>query len=101
MCVIVEFGCGEGTGVESHWVDFTRVELDGENCSQSIVGSIGLDDYWFVWNPMHEDRGGGEGGLERLEGVSSSVGEVPLNSFLSEARVSGTTIFEYSEMKRR
>ena len=72
--------------VESHRVDFTGVELDGENCTQSIVGSIGLDDYWFVWNPMHEDRGGREGSLERLEGFSSGVGEVPLDSISSEAR---------------
>ena len=86
MCVVVEFRSGEGTRVESHGVDFTRVKLDGENCSQSIVGSIGLDDYWFVWNPMREDRGGREGSLERLEGFSSGVGEVPLYSFSSEAR---------------
>ena len=86
MCVVVEFGSGEGTRVESHRVDFTRVELDGENCTQSLVGSISLDNYWFVWNPMREDRGGYEGSLERLEGFSSGVGEVPLYSFSSEAR---------------
>ena len=86
MCVIVEFGCGEGTGVESHRVDFTRVELDRENCSQSIVRSISLDNDWLVWNPMCEDRGGSEGSLKRLDGFSSGVREVPLYSLLGEAR---------------
>ena len=97
MCVVVEFGCGEGTRVESHEVDFTRVELDGENCSQSIVGSIGL-------------------GLSGIQCVRiGAVVKVVLRdwkAFLAASQksnfipfrvrhVNGTTIFEYSEMKRR
>ena len=48
MRVVVEFGSGKGAGVESHRVDFTGVGLNRENCSQSIVGGIGLENNWFL-----------------------------------------------------
>ena len=38
--VIIEFWGTEGAGMESHRVDFTRICLDGEDGTQSIIGGI-------------------------------------------------------------
>ena len=43
MGVVIEFGCGKGSGMECNGVDFTIRERNGENCSDSIVGHIGFN----------------------------------------------------------
>src|ERR1700689_3930877 len=37
MGVVVEFGCGKGSGMECNRMDFTIRERNGENCGNSIV----------------------------------------------------------------
>ena len=52
MGVIVEFRGTEGAGMESHRVDFTGISLDGEDGTQSIIGSISVYDDRFIGDPM-------------------------------------------------
>ena len=85
MSVVVELRGSKSAGMESHRVDFTGVGLDGEDCTQSIVGGIGLDNNRLVWNPMCENRGGGKCGLEVFKGFSGGIGEVPFDTFAGEA----------------
>ena len=52
MGVIVEFQGTEGAGMESHGVDFTGISLDGEDGTQSVIGSIGFYDDRFIRDPV-------------------------------------------------
>ena len=86
--------------MERHRVDFTRICLKRKYCSQSIIRSVSLYNERLVRNPMSEDRSGNERGLnvsndflaasEKFHGVLFRV-----------KRVSGTTMSEYPEIKRR
>ena len=85
MGVVIELQSSKSARMESHGVDFTGVSLERKDCPQGIVGGIGLDNDWSVWNPMRENRSGGKGRLERFKGFSSVVSEVPFDSFASES----------------
>ena len=80
MGVVIEFQSTEGARVESHRVDFTGISLDGEDCTQSIVRSIGLNDDRFVGGPVGKDRSRDECRLQGLEGFLSHIGKVPWNT---------------------
>ena len=60
MGVIIEFQGTKGAGMESHGVDFTRIGLDGEDGTQSIIGGISFYDDRFIRDPVGQDRCGGE-----------------------------------------
>ena len=68
MGVIIEFQGTEGAGMESHRVDFTRIGLDGEDGTQSIIGGISFYNDRFIGDPVGQDRCGGESGFQGLEG---------------------------------
>ena len=82
--VIIEFQGTEGVGMESHGVDFTGISLDGEDGTQSMIGSIGFYDDRFIGNPMGQDRCRGEGGFQGLEGFLGSIGKVPWNTLAGQ-----------------
>ena len=50
--VIIEFWVTEGAGMEIHGVDFTRISLDGEDGTQSIIRGIGFNDDRFIGDPV-------------------------------------------------
>ena len=52
MGVIIKFRGTEGAGMESHGVDFTRIGLDGEDGTQSIIRSIGFYNDRFIGDPV-------------------------------------------------
>ena len=58
--VIIEFWVTEGVGMEIHGVDFTRISLDGEDGTQSIIRGISFYDDRFIGDPVGQDRCGGE-----------------------------------------
>ena len=59
--------------------------MNGENTSDDIVRSICLYNDQSVQNPMSEDRSGGEGVFEVLEGGATGVTELLGNTFVGEA----------------
>jgi hypothetical protein len=50
--VVVQFGRGEGTGVESDRMYFIGVVGDGENGTESIVGGVSLNNDRTIRDPM-------------------------------------------------
>ena len=50
--VVVQFGRGEGTGVESDRMYFIGFVRDGENGTESIVGGVSLNNDRTIRNPM-------------------------------------------------
>ena len=70
--------------MESHRVYFTGVSLDGENGTQSVIGSIGFYDDRFIRDPMGQDRCRGEGRFHGLEGFPSGIGKVPWNTLVGQ-----------------
>ena len=59
--------------------------MNGEKASNGIVRGICFYDDWSIQNPMGEDRSGGEGAFEVLEGRVTGVTEVSKNTFVGEA----------------
>ena len=59
--------------------------MNGENARDGIFGGICLHDDQSIWNPIGEDRSGGEGIFEVLEGGATGVTEIPGNTFVGEA----------------
>ena len=84
MGVIVELRSGQSPGIVGDRPDLLVRTTNGENASDSIVGGVCLYDDRSVQNPMGEDRSGGEGVFEVLEGRATGVTEVPGNTFTSE-----------------
>ena len=84
MSVIVEFWGGEGAGVKSNRVYFTRVSLNGEDCTKCIVRGISFYDDRLIRNLMCEDRSRGEGRFQGFKGLSSSISEVPRDTLASK-----------------
>ena len=80
--VIIKFQSTEGAGMESHGVDFTGISLDGEDGTQSIIGSISFYDDRFVGDPMGQDRCRDESGFQGLEGFLGGISEVPWNTLV-------------------
>ena len=90
MGVIIEFWGTEGVGMESHGVDFTRIGLDGEDGTQSIIGGIGFYDDRFIGDPVGQDRCGGESGFQDFQVALVKFHRIPL----WVNRVSGITMSE-------
>ena len=84
MGVIIEFLGTEGVGMESHRVDFTGICLDGEDGTQSIIGSIGFYNDRFIGDPVGQDRCRGESRFQGLEGFPGSIGKVPQNTLVGQ-----------------
>ena len=82
--VIIEFQGTEGAGMERHGVDFTGISLDGEDGTQSIIGGISFYDDRFIRDPMGQERCGGEGGFQGLEGFLGSIGKVSWNTLAGQ-----------------
>ena len=82
--VIVGFRSTEGAGMESHGVDFTGINLDGEDGTQSIIGSISFYDDRFIGDPMGQDRCRDESRFQGLEGFPGSIGKVPQNTLAGQ-----------------
>ena len=85
MGVIVELWSRQSLGIVGDRPDLLIRTTNGENASDGIVRGICLHDDRSVWNPMGEDRHGGEGVFEVLEGRATGVTEVPENTFVGEA----------------
>ena len=84
MGVIIKFWGTEGAGMESHGVDFTGIGLDGEDGTQSIIGSIGFYNDRFIRDPVGQDRCRGESGYQGLEGFLGNIGKVPQNILVGQ-----------------
>ena len=82
--IVVEFRSTEGAGMESHGVDFPGVSFNRQDGSESVVGGISLNNDGPVWNPMGQDRRGGECGLQGFKGLPSGIGEVPSGALTGE-----------------
>ena len=84
MGVIVELQSRQSLGIVGNRPNLLIRTTNGENASNCIVGGVYLYDDQSIWNPMGEDRSGGEGVLEVLEGGATGVTEVPGNTFAGE-----------------
>ena len=82
--VIVEFQSRQSPGIVGDRPNLLVRTMNGENASDGIVRGICLYNDQSVWNPMGEDRSGGEGIFEVLEGGATGVTEVPGNTFVGE-----------------
>jgi len=69
MCVVVLLRRSESARVKGNWVNFIIFINNGEDCSESIVRSIGFHSELSIGNPMDEDRSGGKCFLERVESI--------------------------------
>ena len=85
MGVIVELRSGQSPGIVGDRPSLLVRTMNGENASDGIVGGICLYDDRSIRNPIGEDRSGGEGIFEVLEGGVTGVTEVPGNTFAGEA----------------
>ena len=84
MGVIIEFQGTEDVGIESHRVDLTGISLDGEDGTQSIIGSISFYDDRFIGDPVGQDRCGGESGFQGLEGFLGGISKVPQDTLAGQ-----------------
>ena len=84
MGVVIEFWGTEGVGMESHGVDFTRIGLDGEDGTQSIIRGIIFYNDRFIEDPVGQDRCRGESGFQGLEGFLGRIGKVPWNTLVGQ-----------------
>ena len=41
--IIIQLQRGESVGMESDWVEFGIGGVDGEDCSESVIGGVGFD----------------------------------------------------------
>ena len=48
--------------------DFTRISLDGEDGTQSVIRSIDFNNDRFVGDPMCQNRCGNESGFQGQDG---------------------------------
>ena len=84
MGVIIEFQGTKGAGMESHRVDFTRISLDGEDGTQSIIRGISFYDDRFIRDPVGQDRCRDESGFQGLEGFLGGISKVPWNTLVGQ-----------------
>ena len=85
MGVIVKLWSRQSPGIVGNRPNLLVRTTNGENASNGIVGGVCLYDDGSVWNPMGEDRSGGEGVFEVLEGGVTGVTEVLGNTFSDKA----------------
>ena len=84
MGVIIEFRGTEGAGMEFHRVDFTGISLNGEDGTQSVIGSISFYNDRFIRDPVGQDRCRDESGFQGLEGFLCGIGKVPRNTLVGQ-----------------
>ena len=71
ICVVVQLCYSKSARGKSNWVNFIIFVNNGEDCSESIVQSIGFHNELNIGNPMSEDRCKGECFLERVKSIST------------------------------
>ena len=100
MGVIVELQSGQSPGIVGDRPNLLIRAMNGEDASDGIVGGVCLYDDQSIWNPMGEDRSGGEGIFEVLEGRATGVTEVLGNTFVGEAgqRSDNTRVIIYESL---
>ena len=81
MGVVVEFSGVEGVGMKHDGMDFSIHGENQENCCQSVVGGIRLEDHFSIGYPLSEYWCMGEFFLELLKGFTTSFVEVPRGAF--------------------
>jgi hypothetical protein len=86
VSVVIEFRSGEGAGIESDGAELAIGAGDGEDSSDSVVGSVGFHSDRGVRNPMGEDRSGGESLLQGVKGGAALLREVPRSVLARQAR---------------
>ena len=84
MGVVVELWSGQSLGIVDNRPDLLVRTTNGENANNGIVGGVYFYNDWSIWNPMDEDRSGGEGVFEVWEDGATEVTEVPGNTFVGE-----------------
>ena len=85
ICVIVQLYQSKSARVKGNWMNFIIFINNGEDCSESIVQSIGFHNELSIGNPMSEDRYGGKCFLERVESILIRGVEFPRIVLLGEA----------------
>jgi len=85
MCIVVQLCHSKSVGVKGNWVNFIFFINNGEDCSESIVQSIGFYNKLSIRNPMSEDGSGGKDLFERVESIITGRVELPENVFPGEA----------------
>ena len=83
--VIVELQSGQSPGIVDKRPNLLIKATNGENAGNGIVRVVCLHNDQSVWNQMGEDRSGGEGVFEVLEGRVTEVTEVSENTLAGEA----------------
>ena len=58
--------------------------MDGEDGTQSIIGSISFYDDRFIEDPVGQDRCRDESGFQGLEGFPGSISKVPQNTLAGQ-----------------
>jgi len=84
ICVIVQLHCSKSARVKGNWVNFIIFINNREDCSESIVRSIGFHNELNIRNPMSENRCRGKCFPERVESISIRGVELLRNVLLGE-----------------
>ena len=80
--IVVEFGWGEGVGVEGNGVDFIVHQRNHrEDGSEGVVWCIHFNDEQRVQDPVCQYQHSGEGLLQHVESGAAFVGEIPRRAF--------------------
>jgi len=82
MCVVVQLHCSKSVRMKGNWINFIIFVNNGEDCSKSIVQSIGFHNELSIRNPMSEDRCGDKCFLERVESILTRGVKLPRNILL-------------------
>ena len=83
--VVVELWSRQSPRVVHDRANLLIWTTDGEDASNSIVGSMGLYNHWSVQNPVGKNWSRGEGGLKLLEGGVTGGTKVPWSTFAGES----------------
>ena len=82
--VIVQLCCSKSVRVKGNWMNFIIFVNNREDCSKSIVQSIGFYNELNIRNPMSKDRCGGKCFLERVERILTGGVKLLRNVLLGE-----------------
>jgi hypothetical protein len=77
MSVVIQLRGPEGPWVKRNWMEKSIFGGSGQNCCDSVVGSVSFNSELRIWGKFGKDRGRGERGLEGLEGRAAFRIEVP------------------------
>ena len=84
MCIVIQLYCSESIRVKSNQMNFIIFINNRENCSKSIIQSIGFHNKLSIRNLISEYRCGGKCFLERVESILTGRVKLPQNVLLSE-----------------